>query len=561
MISTPNEKKQSNYYVIETESKTKSSSIRDEKETVITNKTKRKEKKLKTNKTSVLHLNGTSKINSKIAIKKNYLNNNNNLKESYIQEDQNNKTRKIKISDIIKENYNLAEAYLRNNILEKSKKSKTIQECERMVNFRINEYINLKDKKNNNIINSNNKNNNLFSEFSDLIDSKNINSDDFCKYYEEKLEQEDFTNFSSLYRNKMIDKLKLKLNKDCIIDDSLPELESEKHFNIQNENKTQKYKNSILSNKKENKRKEFAFVHLTNKKNKNNKEISFTKNKKTNLLFGDILNNKLNKKKHLFLVKNSVINNNNIKRHFYIKLSKKNNLKINKKGNIFNNDINTINKKEYLTKNLINPIIQKNRLNNSHSLHKSKTINILKTTRNKRKIDFIIKKNNIISDLTYKNNLTNIDKENYKNVKSQLNIKSKNRVIIYNIKNQIINKDNNKINRTMVIENKHKKLSLPKNKNKTLKINRTDLNININKQQSTINNNNINYIKHNKKYYCKIFKKKTKIKIDFITPSMLEKKLNLKDNLHSTSKLNKSNDSRNEQLSIEKFFSCHKKQK
>ena len=42
---------------------------------------------------------------------------------------------------------------------------------------------------------------------------------------------------------------------------------------------------------------------------------------------------------------------------------------------------------------------------------------------------------------------------------------------------------------------------------------------------------------------------------------MLEKKLNLKDNLHSTSKLNKSNDSRNEQLSIEKFFSCHKKQK
>ena len=42
---------------------------------------------------------------------------------------------------------------------------------------------------------------------------------------------------------------------------------------------------------------------------------------------------------------------------------------------------------------------------------------------------------------------------------------------------------------------------------------------------------------------------------------MLDEKINLKDNLNLTSKLNKSNDSRNEQFNIDKFFNYNKKLK
>ena len=540
---TPNDKKQSNYYVLETESKTKSSSIKDEIETIMTNTNKNTNKKIKIkrNKTSVLNLNNSSSRNTQISIKKNNLNN----KDLYIKEDEIMQNKNI---NFFKTNYNLAEAYLRNNVLEKLQKNQILQKCKRMHYFNAFEYINLRDKIDN--INSINKNLSFNSKNS-------TNSNGLNKNEDEQLEDDKLVNFTSSYRDKMINKLKIKLNKDYIADDSLTELQSEKQPYLI-ENKPYRYKNSILHFTNENKAKKMEWISKTNYNGCKNK-ISFSKNKKSNLLFKDILNNKLKNKKALLLGKKSFISNKNYNNNL-IQLSKKLSAKKNKKENIFNNDIDNT---DCFKKKFINIIIQKN-LDNKYSLNKNKTINNGKTSWKKS----CIMKNN---KLTYRNSLSNfvntcnkkvISKSSNKNQKKQKRI-----MVINNIKNKIIDNNDNKINfnRTMVNENKYKKLSsmLKTNKkveelNKTSNFNHTDLNL-----KNSINYiNNINYKKSDKKNFCKTYKNKTKINIDLIPPSLIESILKSKDNnLNLASKLNKSNNSNNEDFNINKYFNFNKKSK
>ena len=540
---TPNDKKQSNYYVLETESKTKSSSIRDEIETIITNTNKNTNKKIKIkrNKTSVLNLNNSSSRNTQISIKKNNLNN----KDLYIKEDEIMQNKNI---NFFKTNYNLAEAYLRNNVLEKLQKNQILQKCKRMHYFNAFEYINLRDKIDN--INSINKNLSFNSKNS-------TNSNGLNKNEDEQLEDDKLVNFTSSYRDKMINKLKIKLNKDYIVDDSLTELQSEKQPYLI-ENKPYRYKNSILHFTNENKAKKMEWISKTNYNGCKNK-ISFSKNKKSNLLFKDILNNKLKNKKALLLGKKSFISNKNYNNNL-IQLSKKLSAKKNKKENIFNNDIDNT---DCFKKKFINIIIQKN-LDNKYSLNKNKTINNGKTSWKKS----CIMKNN---KLTYRNSLSNfvntcnkkvISKSSNKNQKKQKRI-----MVINNIKNKIIDNNDNKINfnRTMVNENNYKKLSsmLKTNKkveelNKTSNFNHTDLNL----KNSIKYINNINYKKSDKKNFCKTYKNKTKINIDLIPPSLIESILKSKDNnLNLTSKLNKSNNSNNKDFNINKYFNFNKKSK
>ena len=540
---TPNDKKQSNYYVLETESKTKSSSIKDEIETIMTNTNKNTNKKIKIkrNKTSVLNLNNSSSRNTQISIKKNNLNN----KDLYIKEDEIMQNKNI---NFFKTNYNLAEAYLRNNVLEKLQKNQILQKCKRMHYFNAFEYINLRDKIDN--INSINKNLSFNSKNS-------TNSNGLNKNEDEQLEDDKLVNFTSSYRDKMINKLKIKLNKDYIVDDSLTELQSEKQPYLI-ENKPYRYKNSILHFTNENKTKKMEWISKTNYNGCKNK-ISFSKNKKSNLLFKDILNNKLNNKKALFLGKKNFISNKNYNNNLS-QLPKKLSAKKNKKENIFNNYINNT---DCFKKKFINIIIQKN-LDNKYSLNKNKTINNGKTSWKKS----CIMKNN---KLTYRNSLSNfvntcnkkvISKSSNKNQKKQKRI-----MVINNIKNKIIDNNDNKINfnRTMVNENNYKKLSsmLKTNKkveelNKTSNFNHTDLNL-----KNSINYiNNINYKKSDKKNFCKTYKNKTKINIDLIPPSLIESILKSKDNnLNLTSKLNKSNNSNNKDFNINKYFNFNKKSK
>jgi hypothetical protein len=75
----------------------------------------------------------------------------------------------------------------------------------------------------------------------------------------------------------MINKLKIKLNKDYIVDDSLTELQSEKQPYLI-ENKPYRYKNSILHFTNENKAKKMEWISKTNYNGCKNK-ISFSKNK------------------------------------------------------------------------------------------------------------------------------------------------------------------------------------------------------------------------------------------------------------------------------------------
>jgi hypothetical protein len=173
--------------------------------------------------------------------------------------------------------------------------------------------------------------------------------------------------------------------------------------------------------------------------------------------------------------------------------------------------------------------------------------------------------------LTYRNSLSNfvntcnkkvISKSSNKNQKKQKRI-----MVINNIKNKIIDNNDNKINfnRTMVNENNYKKLSsmLKTNKkveelNKPSNFNHTDLNL----KNSIKYINNINYKKSDKKNFCKTYKNKTKINIDLIPPSLIESILKSKDNnLNLTSKLNKSNNSNNKDFNINKYFNFNKKSK
>ena len=60
--------------------------------------------------------------------------------------------------------------------------------------------------------------------------------------------QEELKKYTSSYRNKMINELKTKLNKDTVIDDSINEIQTESQFlNFLENNRKQEKINSIIS--------------------------------------------------------------------------------------------------------------------------------------------------------------------------------------------------------------------------------------------------------------------------------------------------------------------------
>ena len=234
---SPYEKKQINYIGFETESKTKSSSIKDDKEIKISNRTNNKlKKKIKRNKTSALNNKSYKVQYTQISSrKKNFnLDNNNNLQFNSIQyqkNDKNNKTLQNPNTHFIHKSYNLAEAYLKNNILEKIQKENQIHEYKKGAkNVKIYDY--------NNYINDNN-NNNTFNK-TNYINTFNINNL-YDNFNEEQLDEEEFKKYTSSYRNKMINELKKKLNIDTVIDDSISEIQTESQFlNFLENNKNKK---------------------------------------------------------------------------------------------------------------------------------------------------------------------------------------------------------------------------------------------------------------------------------------------------------------------------------
>ena len=224
---SPIEKKNINYLIFETESKTKSSSIREEN---LTNKKINQKRKIKRNETSTNSSNNKNKIkfsDKNICLFKVKDNKEKkNVKEVKKEEDINQKLIRAKKSNYIQKKYNLAEAYRRNHILEKIHKNSESMTYKGMKYFKIYDFIN--DGCNHN------KNNNIDIKNSDL-NNKYINdmNNDLYNYNDEQIEEDDYKNFTASYRDKMVYKLKEKLNRDNIvnnniIDDSLSELKTEK---------------------------------------------------------------------------------------------------------------------------------------------------------------------------------------------------------------------------------------------------------------------------------------------------------------------------------------------
>ena len=429
---SPNEKKLSNYLGFETESKTKSSSIKDEKEIKMSNKINKLKKKIKRNKTSALNNKNYKNQYTQITTRKKDF----NLEASFPlntyhahKNDINNKTLQNPNIHFIHKNYNLAEAYLKNNILEKIQKEKQMIEYKRIPNFRTYEYIN-------SINNSNNIN---FNRTNYINTYNNV-----YNYNEDQLEEEDFKKYTSSYRYKMINELKTKLNRDTIIDDSLSELQTEKQFMNFLENKNNKNKNSIISkSNKENKFKKVKFV--TFKTEENNKKLntilhsqeinnlSETKNRNINKFFNIIQKNNMKTKKHYLLIKD-LLNFKKNKKDKTKNISIKNNN--GNSNNVKNKNISQSPRKKNTSK--------KNISNETTSLSKKNKIYSRRVSGNLMKKGCIIKNNNI-NDLTNKNSLKNILNKNIKNIKSKSfnrhmkkNKQITNRIMtIYNIKNLI----------------------------------------------------------------------------------------------------------------------------
>ena len=400
---SPNEKKLSNYLGFETESKTKSSSIKDEKEIKISNKINKLKKKIKRNKTSALNTKNYNNQYTQITTRKKDYNLEASLPLNSYQAQKNkinNKTLQNPDIHFIHKNYNLAEAYLKNNILEKIQKEKKMNEFKRIPNFRTYEYINSINKSNN--INFNRTN--YINTYSNL-------------YNEDQLEEEDFKKYTSSYRYKMIYELKTKLNRDTIIDDSLSELQTEKQFMNFLDNKNNKNKNSIISkSNKENKFKKVKFVTFKTEENNKNlntilhsqelNNLSETKNKNINKFFNIIQKNNMKTKKHYLLIKD-LLNFKNNKKYNAKNISIKNNGISN---NMKNKNISQSPRKKNTSK--------KNISNDNTSLSKKNKIYSRRVSGNLMKKGCIIKNNNI-NDFTNKNSLKNILNKNIKNIKSK----------------------------------------------------------------------------------------------------------------------------------------------
>ena len=250
-MNSPIKKKHSNHLGFETESKTKSSSLKDEKEIKISNTTNKMKEKIKNIKPSKISLNYKCyQIQKKDNIKDNLYQNIN----FFPDKKEGNKATKLDIN-YIQKNYNLEEAYRKSNILEKLKKNKEFQTFQRMKNFKASELLNTRNKENN-ILNGNGIN----------IINQYYNNNCLNKYIDEQLYEDDFMKYTSSYRDKMVNKLNEKLKLDNIVDDSLSELKSEKQSISFKDDKTGKNSERFIAKKNEEDKNRKRKINTNNKK-------------------------------------------------------------------------------------------------------------------------------------------------------------------------------------------------------------------------------------------------------------------------------------------------------
>ena len=232
-----NGKNQANYHIIETEAKTKLSSLNDENKSVITNIPNKKNNKIKKNKIPVLNFYNSINHTQNIT-KQKYSNIDDDNKIIYISPNKKtyNKTIQNEEVNYINKKYNLTEVYLKNNTLINFPKN-NMKDNKEISYLNTNEFINLKSK----IYNNFNKNNfNIINDNNLLSDFNKYNS---FKYKKEQIEKEDeYKKYTVSYRDKMINELNKKLNKDNIINESFNELQidSQSINMIDNINQTEK---------------------------------------------------------------------------------------------------------------------------------------------------------------------------------------------------------------------------------------------------------------------------------------------------------------------------------
>ena len=145
-----NGKNQANYHIIETEAKTKSSSLNDENKSVITNIPNKKNNKIK--KIPVLNFHNPINHTQNIT-KQKYFNIDDDNEIIYISPNKKiyNKTIQNEAVNYIKKKYNLTEVYLKNNTLINFPKN-NMKDNKEISYLNANEFINLKIKIYNNFI-------------------------------------------------------------------------------------------------------------------------------------------------------------------------------------------------------------------------------------------------------------------------------------------------------------------------------------------------------------------------------------------------------------------------
>ena len=567
-MNSPIQRKHSNHLGFETESKTKSSSLKDEKEIKISNTTNKMKEKIKNIKPSKISLNyKCCQIQKKNNIKDNLYQNIN----IFHDKKEGNKAAKLDIN-YIQKNYNLEEAYRKSNILEKLKKNKEFQTFQRMKNFKASELLNTRNKENN-ILNGNGIN----------IINQYYNNNCLNKYIDEQLYEDDFMKYTSSYRDKMVNKLNEKLKLDNIVDDSLSELKSEKQSISFKDDKIGKNSERFIAKKNEedknrkrkintnNKKSDFDFniFKLINKiKNKKCKNrCTFLKKREINKSIPNKLNeNKNNKIKKLIgliekdsltprdnntfiLIKDLVKkiskikdisipkSNTNMNFKSTISISSRNQsnnkIKINNKNNLLLFNENKALNGKYITNKLIKSNTdRKNEIQNYNQ--KSGIYTQRELGHLKKKIG--IKKNENIKNMTSKNlentSLYSIVKKNKiknspkssKKIKCQ---KSRNAILIYNIKSQIKSEENkNCFNNIITKDNDNKSFSKSILKTNIKKKDLINITLNsVNKDYSLCidnkyKNNKIIKNKEKKSLYHNIWKDERKIKIKFFLPKI-----------------------------------------
>ena len=543
----------------ETDSKTKSSSIKDEKEINY-----KKKKKIKRNKTSLISSNSKNDINhQKIkGEEKIYLNKNNT---NIIQ---NKKQEKKYIIPIKKKNIKLN--HIQNSYNLQKNNFKTINNDDLKNSNELKEYKILHNIKTYENFNNKNNTHNSFNLINKYFNYKKDNMRNFISRFNEKqIPEDDFKKYTVSYRDKMVKESKVKLNIENIADESLTELRSEKFSSsfikdnfgnnksqyITKSNKEGNFKklkiiknikkynckyisndcknnfiklnNNFLKNdyskvlknniKEDKKNKTEQDQNILNKmkENKNNGIKNYTKSNikndlnirktKTNLLIKNLII-KINKKRKVSLTNNNLLNLNNKNKnhindflvHVSIKnsFSKEKNKELNKNKEIINNNI--INKTlndDYFKKSIKRSKIHKNF--GINSINNEKKITPKRFSIHYKKKGCVIKRNYNITDILSKNQ-RNISLNNI--IKDKINKNSTlNKKIERNSLREML--DNNLKNQIKYDENKKylNDILIKDNKNKTLM---TSF-IKKDKRKRNLLNNTINSINKDFSFYIK----------------------------------------------------------